>query len=887
MNILSKLTRNYLKLNKKRTIVTIIGIILAGAMISAVATLTVSFQAFLINVEEKNEGKWQASFYDVKYEDVKYIQNNKKYEQAGIIAPYLMAKNNYSDEQYLEVKALDQEAFQNMGIKLQQGRLPQNTNEIALSKSFFDGKENEPKVGDTITLETGNVMVDNENVTENTKLTSEAEKEFKKTGEKTFTITGIIAKPNFEGGSDYTSGVTVLDNTTIAPEERVEVGVIAKKTNKIYEDTEKTADDLGAFTNLTEEQKEMVNDTKTKQKGKLYHIRYNKDVLMYYGVSDNSGFIHMIYLVSGILIAVIAIGSILVIYNSFAISVSERKKQFGMLSSVGATKKQIRKSVLYEGAVLGIIGIPVGILSGIGGIGITLKIVDGLLQPMLHNPDGQDWALRLIISWPAILIAIVLIALTIFMSVIIPARRASKISPIEAIRQSDDIKVKAKKLKTPKFIRKLFGEEGEIALKNLKRSKKRYRTTVVSLIISIILYISVTSFVDYMFKGFDTIYEVPDYDISARVNNSKYTPRCEEALAEIKNITSTKEMVAARQMYSLVKLEDSNLSSKFKSLLEKEKRIQYNYTKEDGKYEINTGVVTLNKEQQDKYLKELGINELRDDQIILIDISNDYAKTHAEYNLTNYKEGDKLTIYENVHYGSDSEKKPKQIEFEIAKTTDKFPFGFNSTNLGLLVITTEKGLENVSNLETKPYIQCFSYIKTEDSNRKEVLNQLNEIAKKYSDINVNIFDVKQNIEQNANLKLIIQIFLYGFIVLISAIGISNIFNTISTNINLRRREFANLKSIGMTDKQFKRMLDLECFFYGTKALLYGLPISIGISFLLNKAFSSGIDFMFHLPWKSMGVVIVAVYLIVFITMLYSSRKVKKENIIDVLRDDNV
>lgn len=159
--------------------------------------------------------------------------------------------------------------------------------------------------------------------------------------------------------------------------------------------------------------------------------------------------------------------------------------------------------------------------------------------------------------------------------------------------------------------------------------------------------------------------------------------------------------------------------------------------------------------------------------------------------------------------------------------------------------------------------------------------------KDYKDTYYFGYDVKEQAQLMRNLKLIIEIFLYGFIVLISLIGVSNIFNTITTNVNLRRREFANLKSIGMTDKAFNKMMNLECLFYGTKSLLWGLPIGCAMCYLLSKAFESEIMFMFKIPWSSIAIVIVAVYLIVFMTMKYAKGKIKKENIIDVLRDDNI
>ena len=167
------------------------------------------------------------------------------------------------------------------------------------------------------------------------------------------------------------------------------------------------------------------------------------------------------------------------------------------------------------------------------------------------------------------------------------------------------------------------------------------------------------------------------------------------------------------------------------------------------------------------------------------------------------------------------------------------------------------------------------------------VEQIEKIQDDFPDVELFVSNISEQLQMQNNLKLVIQIFLYGFIVLISAIGIANIFNTISTNILLRRREFANLKSVGMTDKQFKKMLNLECLFYGTKALLYGLPIGIFICFLLNLSFSNAVRFIFVLPWDAIIISVISVYIIVFVTMIYSSKKVKRENIIDVLRDDNI
>lgn len=864
MNILNKITKSYLKLNKKRTIVTIIGIIISGAMLSAITTLAASFQNFMINVEKESNGSWEAIFQNVAYEDLKYIELNNKFEVTVKTAKLYMGQNKYSNEEYIRIEGYEPEAINLLGENVIIGRMPENSNEIALSSSFFDNKENTPQIGDTITFPIGTVE---ETV---------GELKFIQTGTKTYTICGMIQRPKIEKPEDYyTSGITILDKKEINADTVFRVGVISKNVRNLYEDTEKIADKIGLYTDIEEQHFE---DGSYYQKQRKYHIDYNTSVLMYMGVSDDFEFQSMMYTVCGILIIVIIIGSVLVIYNSFAISVSERKKQFGMLSSIGATKKQIKKSVLYEGVALGSIGIPLGVVSGILGIGITLQIVNNLLKPLLEE-GFKNIKLELIVSWQAILIAVVLVDFTIYMSVIIPAKRASKITPIEAIRQVDDIKIKPRKLKIPKLIKKIFGIEGEIALKNLKRSKKRYRTTVISLIISIVLYISVSGFVGYMFSGFNTLYLTTNYDASIRFATQNVNEQTkQEVIKKILNMQDMERCVYIKKYYTNVNIPEEKVKQNVKDLISNRDNYLYEaYHAEEKEYNFSAQILSLNEEEFERYTKDVGVKKLENNQVIIMDYANLLMSYQLETNITNYKPGEKLpiTIVEN--------NEEKQEELEITKVTSKAPLGYEyNDNLTLLCIVNDVTFEKMI---PNNYIDEQILIKA--NNLKSVDKQVNEIIEEAQNLHIDYYNVAKELEAEKNLKLVIQIFLYGFIVLISAIGVSNIFNTISTNINLRRREFANLKSIGMTDKQFKRMLDLECIFYGTKALLYGLPIGILICYLMNKGFANAIEFIFALPLKEILIAIVVVYVIVFVTMIYSSRKVKKENIIDVLRDENI
>lgn len=609
---------------------------------------------------------------------------------------------------------------------------------------------------------------------------------------------------------------------------------------------------------------------------------------MYKGVNSTGGFQAMLYSVCGILIAVIMVGSILVIYNSFAISVSERKKQFGSLSSVGATKKQIRSLVLQEGAILGGIGIPLGILFGIGGIGITLKVVNELLKPMMAE-SGQNWNLHLVVSFQAILIALIFIAITIYLSVMVPAKRASKISPIEAIRGNDDIKINGKKLKTPKWFRTLFGIEGELALKNLKRSKKKYRTTVISLMISIILFISVSGFIGYMYNGFDSLYKSEDYDYSIQIYGSDTKEKREQKekiTNRIENSKNVDKLSVIDRVYSYTELKEERLDANMRKAIKEKERVRQYFYEENGQYRVGVNLIALNDIQMEEYLKQLGISKLRENEVILINYVDMLMSAKIEGDLTNLKANEDIDVSIQVRENTDkSEEEPKyqtiKKAFKIAKVTDKMPFGVtNQDNPIAIAITNKKALEGFED-------QMFTSMVFTAKDEQGLKEELKEIEKMPTNFMVLVENVKEQIQQQRNLKLVINIFLYGFIALISAIGIANIFNTISTNILLRKREFAMLKSIGMTEKGFKKMLDLECIFYGTKALLFGLPIGIMICYFLNQGFGNAIEFAFSLPWSSIIISIVSVYFVVFITMLYASGKMKKENIIDSLREENI
>ena len=276
--------------------------------------------------------------------------------------------------------------------------------------------------------------------------------------------------------------------------------------------------DKNTFSNISLNEPYKYKTTFEEILGKDYnssHANYkystNRELLRWQVFSVNDEVLRMLLslVIFGVLI--ICFTSIFCIRNSFAISTTEKIKMYGILASVGATKKQIKKSVLFEATILGLIGIPLGIILGIVADFILIKICNVLLLP----GTIQSGKFFVEISWIAIVVSIIMGFITIYLSALSSAYKASKVNPIKSIRGSNQIKLKSKKLKSPKFINRIFGIGGVIAYKNLKRSRSKYRTTVLSLISSIFIFITMSSFLKYGFDMTKQYYYNVDYNVLA------------------------------------------------------------------------------------------------------------------------------------------------------------------------------------------------------------------------------------------------------------------------------------------------------------------------------------------------------------------------------------
>ena len=848
MSILNDLTIKNLKLNKKRTIVTIVGIILSTALMVGIGLLFSSFQDYMIRDTISYNGKYEAEYGDVSLDKLNSIDKKdfSYFYQKAIGFSKFDSANEYKP--YLYISSVNKEYFNE--LHLISGRFAENDSKLVISNHINTNGGASYKIGDIITLKYGERVVEGVNTLANNEYYEEETLNI--VGEKTYTIVGIVERSNFE---DYSaSGYSTFTLDMNDKEGIVNVFVMFNNKKKIIKQSEDLAKKLG-YDNA---------------------ISYNSTLLALYGESTYGNIMKSMIMMIIIMLSLVSIGCIVVIYNSFAISVMERKKEFGLLSSIGATKKQLSYTVFFEALIEGIIGIILGICGAYIGIGTVILIINNLIGDILVLK------LNLVTNIVFIIIPVIFMILVIFISALVPSRRAAKVSPIEAIRQNDDIKINKKKIKTGKLVNKLFGIEGEIALKNIKRNKKKYRVTIVSLFISIVLFISFSSYMNYTIDTASSVMgEVPyDYQISYFGDDS-----------DIDALDKISEIIKSNDVKEYVSYSASNLS------------IIGNYTYSDEyldfyksaygddgikaltnlKYQY-ISIYILDDISYNKYKELIGLDK---DSVILLNKFKGVSygnNKRVNYDIPVINNGDiniKICNFNDNDEDVDTTKYCNKKIDNIFITNKSFDlieeFSYMSD---FKLIVNKKLYDNISNSGTH-YTQ-FNIISDNTDNIDKLTKELD----KYD--NVNYTNVKESMKQANNMILVIKILMYGFIGLVTLIGVTSVFNTISTSMALRKREFAVLRSIGLTRKGFNKILFFESLFFGLKSLIYAIPVSLGVTIIIHYALADMMSInSIVIPWKAIIISIVSVFVIVLLTMMYSTSKIKKHNIIEQIREENI
>ena len=949
MNLMKTLTLKNLKLNRKRTIVTIVGIILATALLSALVTLVSSFQYSMIEYQKQKGGDFHVKFSNVKMSELSEFKNNRNIESTFETMGMGFAKLNgckNEDKPYAYVMATDEAGFEKGCFNLIEGRMAKNEDEIVIPRHLKTNGRIDIKVGDEITLDIGKRYDSNTEsvISENCAYEHDAET-LTDTVTKHYKVVGIMERPGY-GMEDYSAAgytfvtysdeLAAIDNGTKSEASEVDttLTVYSRYTQKALRNKDAvTADIIGVDEKLFEKANDSSVEMSAEESDRFlkemenakYDIYINGFLISYECVFPIDGTFKALFTVAAVVALIIILTSVYCIKNSFNISITEKIRQYGMLASVGATRRQIKSSVKTEAAMLGVVGIPVGTMSGILASLILVKVVNALSAGWLN------FALSFHTSLHVLILAVILSIATIYFSATGSARRAAKVTPLEAIRNTKEIKIKSAKLKTPAIIGRIWGIGGVISYKNIKRNNKKYRTTLTSIVICSVTFIVISYFMSMAFSVVGMSYASVDYNIGINMSCKKDLDieKISELLSGIEGAEDY--LVGAGYYFDVDKPE---------------------YTKEYGEYcgqlyddseDVSQEflITVLNDKSYDKYASDAGIKNADTGAILVnkgtFDVYNEKSSKYVkeEMELYKYKAGDTIECGYNVYDDASSDDNAaegdtesstddnnavegdtesgtednsgyvdeetinngvrKTLDVTIAGVTDKVPIGYKSYSYATLLFMNQKGFESLwadgkSGNELKPGNAIYSaYVVAENADEyQDTFEKETEENPEYSQISFYVSNMDKQMRDEKSLFTLLGVFAYGLIVVIALIGITNIINTLSTGMELRSREFATLRSIGMTDKQFAGMVRLESVFISVKALVIGVPLGILISYLLCVMMNRMDDaIIYEPPYKAIILCIVVVIMLIYAIMKLSMTKLRHNNIIETIKNENL
>lgn len=876
MNIVSKLTLRHLKENKGRTVVTTLGVCVSVAMITAVFVAIASFLNLFADMSILTNGDGVAEIYGLKSNQIEKLKADDRIDTVGIsdtrVISYQVEKRKSDRTGTGTMLVSDKNNSKLIFTGRYDGVIPASSKEIAVEQEFIEKNNLNWKLGDVVSIPTGDRTVDDGKSILPGGPYQTGEK-FIFSENKKFKITAIMHN-NYATIQSYDIICGFSDNEVF---ETATARIKLKELN---------SNSLNVVRNI-------IDNIREETEG--YTIN-NSLLECYFAYEDGGTFASLLPMVATIL-TIIMVASVVLIYNAFAMSLSERVRYLGMLASIGATKKQKRLSIYSEGLILGAIGIPIGIGAGILGIGITLKILgkDIIQSGMLSGIDDSTVSMGVTVPIWAIVCIVILSVLTIFISSFIPARKASKITPIDAIRQRKDFKLKSKKLKSPKIIRLIFGYEGELAHKNIKRNGRKARVITASIALSIILFLCCNYFCQLFTAS--TYSEKLPYQVQVTIertaivedgqikDNTPVVPydKKSDITSKLVNVNNIDDYYSISYLHYNVEggdeqisglegvkdlVSSGNLTNKYKNLFSKVTHFYVNFLDDDKFNELckNNNInyetyyggeskgLIMNNFEHDEAAGQVFNDGIIDKKLNYLDISN-------------------LTISNLVKYDKNNSicnlNPPNSISLYVPYST----YYNNLDNKGKNNLDEMVGY-NIG-IETKQHKKVTEEIET----------IIDDMEIESSDCYLYVGDVEEMMQAMNTVMFVMQVFIYGFIILIILITVANIINTISTGIMSRRKEFAMLKSVGITPKGFNKMIMLESALYGIKALIFALPISLIINYMMNYSLG-GNAIPFMIDWKLYLIVIALVFVLIGLTMLYSMHKIKNDNIIETIKQES-
>ena len=563
-------------------------------------------------------------------------------------------------------------------------------------------------------------------------------------------------------------------------------------------------------------------------KFEIASIERNEALISYFDKSDDSPENQVYMLLTMFICLILCFIIFFIIYNAFSISVNEKKKKYAMYKSIGATPKQILYSVFLESLIVLVIAIPLGFLLSLGFVSLILLIINTMLEGIATNIYTLE-------IYPLfILISLIFILISTLFATFSVARMASRINIIDEVRQNKKFKYR----KSNVLIKKLLGIECLISANNVTRDRAKYRITTISVVIGIILFLVATTLLSISLYNINK-YKYEEYiNVNFRPDDLKNTTK-EEIINNIKNLESVDNIVYYTD--SIYKFETDN---NFNNIIDN--YLIYTYIDEDNYNKIN-----------DYYkIDNLLVNTLFhggsvfDDKVVTLNLLN--------YETNEIKETLTLNTINDINF-----------------FTTNYGDIFKSFNMPTIIGKYDENTNDTINI----YIRAKDYLKLD----KEITSIIE---------NDNIYYTNTYVTNHNSIVLIncVKLVIYltlGFIIFITVVSI---IGTISASLNLRRKEFAILKSIGLSNKQFNKMIFYESLMLSLKSLLFGIllfilivSIFVKITMINDATYEGLLQIPLNIYLTPLLICVIGVILIVYLSFLIATHKIKKDNIVDVIK----
>jgi putative ABC transport system permease protein len=840
----------YLKQQKRRSILTVVGIILSVALISALGTMGQALKDNMVINTKYENGSFHFAYKEPTPELYETLRKNVRVDQLGYYRPG--ATTSLNDAYEVTVVAADESGLQLTPAHIQEGRLPRSSNELIVEQWLLEQLPGTPKLNGSTQLNDsdGNAH--------------------------TYQIVGLLKNQRLSQLKGMSLALTLAAADSLIIDSSSQLFLTLKSGVDI-------SDQIEAFSKLS---------------ANIENFGTNDRLLALTGESGNDGLNRALLVIFGTLVGLVVLSTAAVIYNAFHIAVLERIRQFGLLRTLGASPRQVSSIVFREATVLAAIGVPLGLVTGWAGLWLALTL---MMQGGIDILQMEDF--QLTFHWWIMGGSLIIGFLAVYLAAWLPARKASKVPPVEAVKGAGSIvRESYRRARIPSLLH-LLGVEGQMASKNIRRNRTKFRITTFSIVISIMLFIVFHYFTQQALNITTTTNE---NDRTAFEVYHTFTPKSEgKPIENVISDDAMKELAGMPGVYGVYGnysnldtqafVPDQKLNPTF---LEKTDMIfqqnDWNGTKSNSIYVDLSLYDEARLKEAEKYLQAGNVDPAKlaaEDGVILVQTVkpfNQAAGKREVIELTHYKVGDKITL--KMGY-SESTQTDQFKEVTVAGILTQSPFNsaYQENMLSVIVVK-------------ETYAKLLGAIpKSEDGYRYGLARRGLELAMKdgadsepiklklealiRSAPGLHLIDIAAQQKETRQFNLQMNIFVYSFLIIIGGIGSLNIINTVQTNLLLRRKEISLLQAVGMTMGQIRKMASAEGVWFGVIGSFWGILLGVGFSYLLFVQLSNIQGMPFEFPWGASLIAAAIAIVVGLISVQGPLRRMEKANLLEQLREE--